>query len=245
MSAADLDAAVSAQDLGLLFERALRRYGLTHFAIGPAPRPGRDTSLTLTNWPAGWIERYALNGYAAEDVAVEEARRSSAPRSWGELKALHPGRAARILAAAAEFGWRDGFVVPVHGADGEVGLVATMGPCLRVSNAAERAGLVDLALRTYRRAEVLATHPPRVPALTPRERDALHCVAQGKDDRAIAAALGVTPTSAHAYVERAKKRLGAATRAQAVALAVSFRLIAAPGAILPPNGDRTRLGAGA
>ncbi len=222
---ARLAAIMSADALGAWFEREIRHFGLTHYALGPLPEPHKDTALYLSNWPAAWIERYAMNGYASEDIAVEQARRSPFPVTWNELKALYPGAAKRIIAAAADFGWHDGFMVPVHGPDGERGIVSMVGARLRFNTEADRKTAVTIALRTYRRAVALYANRVKLPVLTGRERDALVLVARGKDDREIGAALGVTQTSAHAYVERAKKRLGATTRAQAVALAVGNDLI--------------------
>lgn len=243
---AALEAATSPQELCALFERALHPAGLTHYALGTLPGPDRDNVLYLTNWPPAWIERYAVNGYAAEDIAIQEARRAPAPRTWTELRAMHPGAAKRIFAAAAEFGWFDGLIVPIHDADGERGIVATAGGRLDLP-ADVRDALVGVAHATYRRAKRLFEQRGTPPSLTRRERDALHWVAQGRDDAQIAAALGVTRASAHAYVERAKKRLGATTRAQAVALALSHHLIGplraaavtVGPAILSPNSDKT------
>jgi LuxR family transcriptional regulator, quorum-sensing system regulator BjaR1 len=230
-----VDAINSLDELGARFERAIRRFGLTHFAIGTLPRPDRESRLWLTNWPASWVERYALNGYAAEDIAVHEALRSPEPRSWDELKARYPGQGQRILAAAADYGWRDGFIVPVHDPDGEKGLVATMGPELAFAGPESRATTVALALATFEKARTLYRQKPDPSPLTRREREALQLVARGLDDQGIARALGVTRSSAHAYVERAKKRLGAATRAQAVALALAHGLIHPVGEPAGPN----------
>jgi DNA-binding CsgD family transcriptional regulator len=59
-------------------------------------------------------------------------------------------------------------------------------------------------------------------SLSPRERDCLALVAQGFSDGVIGEKLGITESTAHFYVEKAKRKLGAKTRTQAVA-----RLIAA------------------
>ena len=219
---------LTAQDVGERFKRAIARWGMTHYAIGRLPDPRRDIALYLTNWPSAWIERYAMNGYAAEDVLMEQARLSPRANTWRELMALYPpGTAARILEAAAEFGWHDGFMVPIHGPGAERGLVSMVGARLCFPSERDRTAAVSLATETYRHAEALFLARGKAPTLAPRERDALGLVARGKDDREIAEALGVTRASAHAYVERAKKRLGATTRAQAVAVAVAHQLIGA------------------
>ncbi|MFJ2186853.1 hypothetical protein ACIOJE_02685 [Kitasatospora sp. NPDC087861] len=61
-----------------------------------------------------------------------------------------------------------------------------------------------------------ATHLLR--KLTPHEAKALAHLAAGRDLPQTAAALGVTPATARGYVQRAMRKLGAATEAEAVAL---------------------------
>jgi len=53
--------------------------------------------------------------------------------------------------------------------------------------------------------------------LTPRERDALGWVAQGKSDWEISVILGVSETTARWHVDNGRKKLGAVNRAQAIA----------------------------
>jgi len=77
----------------------------------------------------------------------------------------------------------------------------------------------------------MAIKPDKPPALTRRERDCLALVAQGYSDGGIAARLGIKPVTAHAHIESAKRKLGARTRAHAVALAF---LAQVPSAHEPP-----------
>lgn len=60
--------------------------------------------------------------------------------------------------------------------------------------------------------------PVPVPGLrlSPRERDCLVFVAQGKSDWEIGMILGVSKTTAHTHIENAKRKLDCRTRAQAV-----------------------------
>lgn len=57
--------------------------------------------------------------------------------------------------------------------------------------------------------------------LTPRERDALTWVAEGKSDWEIAVILGLSRTTIRFHVDNARKKLGAVNRAQAVAVLLS------------------------
>ena len=60
------------------------------------------------------------------------------------------------------------------------------------------------------------------PVLSERERDCLALVAEGKSDAEIAERLKLAQSTAHFYIEKAKRKLGVKSRAHAVA-----RLIAA------------------
>jgi DNA-binding CsgD family transcriptional regulator len=61
--------------------------------------------------------------------------------------------------------------------------------------------------------------PAESPALTTREREVLELVAEGCSTREIARALWVTEETVKTHVRRVLQRLGARTRAQAVAIA--------------------------
>lgn len=69
--------------------------------------------------------------------------------------------------------------------------------------------------------------PPRQSPLrlTDRERDSLALVAEGKTDWEISVILGVSEATARFHVDNGRRRLGAVTRAQAVARLVNLRLI--------------------
>jgi DNA-binding CsgD family transcriptional regulator len=66
------------------------------------------------------------------------------------------------------------------------------------------------------------------PLLTQRERDCLAFVADGLSDHEIAERLGISHHTAHAHVESAKQKLGAKTRAQAVARGYALMEILLP-----------------
>lgn len=84
-----------------------------------------------------------------------------------------------------------------------------------VVNGAELAGEVDHAA-----AETAAPRPP-----TAREREVLALLAGGATDGQIATMLDLSPATVQTHVRNAKAKLGARTRAQAVALAIQRALI--------------------
>jgi DNA-binding NarL/FixJ family response regulator len=66
---------------------------------------------------------------------------------------------------------------------------------------------------------------PAPPALRPRERQVLELVARGQTNKEIALALGVVERTVKFHLSAAMDRLGAANRAEAVALAAQHGLI--------------------
>lgn len=221
---AGLAATASLMDLGTFYGQAIRGYGLQMYILGHLSGGSEPRTIYLSNWPRAWMEVYAANGFANEDAVVIESQVSEATFTWTEMRARRTEVSKRMLEAAAGFGWHDGLVVPVHGADGSRGVVSMAGDRFSLSEA-ERPRLVAMAKLAYARARDLHCARGTLAALSPRERQALALVAQGLDDGAIAVELGVTRSSAHVYVERAKRRLGTTTRAQAVALALDHGLL--------------------
>src|SRR5690606_1372217 len=76
-----------------------------------------------------------------------------------------------------------------------------------------------------RRDEPLPVENPQR-TLSRRERQCLELVAQGKSDWAIGQILRISEHTVHRYIENAKRRLGVATRVQAIMLALQARQIA-------------------
>jgi len=63
------------------------------------------------------------------------------------------------------------------------------------------------------------------PSLSPRELDVVSLVADGLADKQIAARLGISEATVKGYLRQVYEKLGAADRAQAVAIALRRRLI--------------------
>ena len=125
-----------------------------------------------------------------------------------------------VGALALECGVLDGLVVPVHGPFGYLGMVAmtaaepvVLSPGDEAALAAACRAMFDIA----RRAANVETKA-RTARLTPREREGMSLVASGKTDDQIAQLLGVAPSTVRHHLDNAREKLGAASRAEAVAL---------------------------
>lgn len=225
----DAAAARTLPELNGLFNSFVRSYGFTAYAVGFLPvQQAGDQPFLLIDWPRVWLELYAREGFAADDAVVAAAAGATEPFTWSELQARSPGASARIFAAARAFGWSDGLLVPIrtqsNGPDPLLGVASLAAPTLEWLDGAGRQTLAETSALAFAHAVKLAGS--RLPAkLSDRERQALSLVASGRGDREIGTVLNVSTATAHFHVEQAKRKLGAITRAQAVATAVRLGIV--------------------
>ena len=131
-----------------------------------------------------------------------------------------------LFASLGPFGIDNGVAAPVHGPGGYVGVTSLAFERMDDIAPADRraigaAGLV-LHLRMMQLTpSAAATHA----RLSPRERDCLGLVAEGRSDWEIGERLGIAETTVISHMQAARRKLGARTRAQAVALALMAGLI--------------------
>ncbi len=174
------------------------------------------TQFYCGNWSAPWQQTY-VESMIVDDPVVQEARWRIMPFTWNELWTDDYQVWRELRALAEQFGWTNGFAVPIHGPGGYVGLVSFAGTCSDVT-ATHRIVLPALAHAVHQQARRLhaPSHAHKPEKLTNRERQAMYWVTHGKTDGEIATILGITASTAHSYVEGAKRKLGVRSRSQAV-----------------------------
>jgi DNA-binding CsgD family transcriptional regulator len=133
-----------------------------------------------------------------------------------------------MVRAAAEHGWARGLAVPVarHGA--RFGLVTLIGRGQEFEQS-QRGFLFLISECLLARIRSLG---PEIDYAAPagmsrREIEAARLVARGFSDDEIAAELGISASTAHHHVERARGHLKARTRAHLAPLCVSLGIAAA------------------
>ncbi len=128
----------------------------------------------------------------------------------------------------SELNLSSGFIVPVRRADKLLGIVMFGGVQPKLGPI-ERSILHLLAHTALVQALVLKDSPNETPAidLSPRELQCLQWASRGKTDAEIGVILGISARTARFHIENAKRKLGAATRVQAVAEAMRRHAIAA------------------
>lgn len=73
--------------------------------------------------------------------------------------------------------------------------------------------------------EIVVSEKTARPVLTPRERECLEQIARGKRVQAISEMLCIAPVTVELHLKNARKKLGAATAPEAVALAMRIKAI--------------------
>jgi DNA-binding CsgD family transcriptional regulator len=213
-----------------LFARFIAPFGFDTFASGEVDLNDRSRStFHIIHWPARWAEYYRASGLIDRDPIVEALAHRTAPFTWSDLRTdkslSHTGTRALNRASAA--GWTEGLIVPVRQASGRIGLISLAGnrDC---TQPAERDYLTLISICLHNHVRTLVgrhgfASPPA--GLTPREIDALRLVVLGMSDSAMGRALGIASSTAHEFVEKAKRKMNVRSRAELAALAVSLAIV--------------------
>jgi DNA-binding CsgD family transcriptional regulator len=220
--------------LGIVGARASQR-GYDVFAIGAPHRNGDFAGYFHSTWPAPWIDIYIVEGLTEHDPLPAAAAVNLMPFRWSDLIAGRAGMALtgdqrRAFDIGAAHGWREGICVPIHGPGAYLVLGSFAGEAPDTS-AEAMAGLHLLTLHAHVRLAALHARQPAAPAeaagaaLSPREIEALACVFSGLTDAGTGRKIGVSERTARFHIDNARRKLGAKTRAQAVAAALAMGLL--------------------
>jgi DNA-binding CsgD family transcriptional regulator len=213
-----------------LFRAAIAPFGFDTFACGELDLKVRErTVFYCVDWPDSWRRFYLSEGLVERDPLIDALTFKHQPFTWSELrrdkKLQKIGR--DVLERAAAAGWTEGLVVPLSRGTNRIGLVSIVGHQAEIA-AENRAYLCLISLcfhghvRTLVRREGFAIAPA---GLTAREVECVRLVAQGLSDNEIAKHLGIAPSTAHEFVEKAKRRLKTRTRVEMAAIAAALGII--------------------
>jgi LuxR family quorum sensing-dependent transcriptional regulator len=218
-----IDAVMDATD------RMLGRYGLSHFAFSGIPQssnclPGVVLAHRI---PEELFKVYVERRYADIDPSMRHLRRTTEPFKWLDVpydREREP-QAAELAGLVTDFGLAQGFFVPIPSPSGTFGNVWMAGPQADLS-ARIKPALHLMALYAFDRVHRLVGLP-RAPRkhLTAREQEVLVWTAAGKSAWQIGEILGIAKRTVDEHAQSAFRKLGAANRAQAIAIAVRERLI--------------------
>ena len=220
--------ASSAEVITAGFREAVESLGFRYFAcfshIDPLDPPGN--AILIHNYPADWARQYGERGLYRIDPVFRHAQVAASPFSWDEaLCAAQLTKAQeKMIAEAASLGLAHGYTLPINSSwlPGSLRASCSVVPESPERDAARYATLKVLAHFLY--ASVTSAGSPAGPLpfapLTPRERQCVALIAQGKDEWTIGRILGVSSATVHYHIGRLKRRFQVSTGAQAGVSAV-------------------------
>jgi LuxR family quorum sensing-dependent transcriptional regulator len=216
-------------DVTSAMERSLAPFGIESFIVTglPTKRQPFEELVMASRWPAEFFMLYVENDYARVDPVCRRSIESHMPFEWAadDYRSDPDPRVTEMMERAVAFGLRRGYVVPIHGPDGEEGCVAMAGADLRLS-AQDKAMLHMISLYGFDRMRRLrGPLADKKAMLTAREREVLTYAANGKSASEISDALRISKRTVDEHTQTAARKLGAANRTQAVAIALRDRMI--------------------
>jgi LuxR family transcriptional regulator len=215
------------------FSRA--NYGFTRFkhqkTIGDP-----DDALFLTTCDADYVRRYFLGGFYAKTPAFRWAEQNSGACTWSWVKEAY--EAGRLSAEEAESvrqntamgivaGISVSFPAVSSRSKGALGLIADPGVTPAQVDAIFAARQEEI-LAVANMMHLTIVHLPQLSrnrALSPRQREALEWVADGKTTQDVALLMGVSPAMVEKHLRLAREALAVETTAQAVAKGALLNMI--------------------
>jgi DNA-binding CsgD family transcriptional regulator len=246
-----IDASASTRrvkDLTAEFETALQRLGFRYYACGSHVDPmNPEEAVMVLNYPQSWVETYSELQLHRVDPVFRRADRSIVPFFWdaADFKTSITSSQHKMLALARRFGVAHGYTIPIHGpaACWRPPSSCSLIPDSRTLGDAAYLAAQLMAYHLFDRAERLlgSSRAIDIPRLSPRERQCLALVGEGKCDWTISRLLGLSMYTVHNHIERAKRRLRVGTRIQAVVRALISHQITFADVIRPSQSDARRL----
>lgn len=200
----------------------------TYFGVS-LPKPNINEQYVLTTYPREWEQHYFARRYFGVDPAISVGMNGILPYDWHSVPS---GRSKRFFNEARDFGlgW-NGLSIPIRGAHGERALFSVNSPLLDGDWAdfkqQHQAELTIFAYLFHLRVLELEGISNASPSLyvRPRECEVLQWAARGKSSWETSQILGLSEATVNFYIRNVALRLGASTKTQAVAVALSSHLI--------------------
>lgn len=190
--------------------------------------------IYLTNLEKNWVSRYVEEDYASADPIMKACYASRLPIRWTESFASNSRsrREHQMMSDAWEHGIQRGLTVPIHGPNGEVGILSLNSDLsdrefFRTSDAFQHEVQLiahyfhDAALTRLRREIEI----PKPIALTDREVEILKWTVDGKTAWEIGSILNISERTVNFHIQNVMEKFGVHNKTQAAAKAVGMGLL--------------------
>ena len=224
-------ASASADDLRNLMEAITPEMGFETYSLFQHVKDWdwkKSEALAISNYPMGWLETFFAKNFNRLDPVLRAARRTALGFQWSDIPRIVPLTAAqlRVLECGRREGIADGFTVPANipgEATGSCNFAVGPDKPLPVNNLPMAHLVGSFAYEAARQLwlrQIGIVRRVEPVKLTPRQRDCLVLVAQGKTDWEIATVLGLKESTVNGYIDEAKTSLGVTRRSQMVTRAL-------------------------
>ncbi len=239
---------VHTEDLTATMQKLARHLGYGGFcymSVRQTQIEGKLARFSLSTLNPDFVKTYRRENFINCDPAFLRVATTNAPFVWTDIPEYQDvGRhrrgpkpkARKVIETANDFGYTQGFVVPVHSVDAN-GELASAFISLFWQDSIERFNPQE-TMPLWLRLIVLSFHErvlelrgvvpekagPR-PSLTDRERDCLGWACCGKTTSETAIILNVSERTVEFHIQNAMKKLGVHTKAHAIAVAIQRGLL--------------------
>lgn len=224
-----MQSAESADEIVQHFSRAVETVGATGVFIGHIvdyETLKRGKPMRVATWPTELLQARIESRAVLHDPVIAYALKTNRPFRWDQA-IDHANRYGRkITNRARDYGLKDGMMFPIFDVDSTRGAVSIGGEKLTLTPA-DVMPLSLLASHCYTALErIVGPFPFEISAnLTAMETDVLHFAAAGKTAWETSQILHLTEDAVKASIKRARRKLGAVTTGQAIAVAMRKNLI--------------------
>lgn len=215
-----------------MISKAIGRYDLGEFIVSDLPDRGMDVAplILLSGWDGEWLRRYLSLDYIQYDPVARRCFATHMPFEWSEAFRAMPQNSQTwcMVDDARQFGLENGYCIPVHMADGRVGAVSFSGEPRALDGRARQAlHMLAIYLHSHLRdlRSPAGSGEAQTRAITPREREILRWVADGKTTDEIAEITGLAARTVNQHCENAQSRLGTKNRLHTVVEAIRNKLV--------------------
>jgi len=219
--------ASSLDEIATAFLLAAKDFGFDSFSMSnfsDFDTPPAD-GINIDRFPPEWVKQYYEGGYSAYDPTFKVALRNNLPFTWHSeaLRSDLTDQQTGMYEEAELAGLKFGVSVPISLVGSPMAVVSVCGDNLDISPAGLHAAhlmAIYLHAAAVRISQRRDWSEPSATALSPREQECLRWVSAGKTNWEIGRILDISDNTVHYHLERAKRKLGATTRAQAAVRAI-------------------------
>lgn len=205
------------------------------FGIVPNKQTALESAFLRSSYSPQWRNTYDSEKLHYVDPTVRHCLSTNVPLVWEpEIFCTIPQK--QLYEEACSYGIRSGITYPIHGANGEFGVVSfASGACAdknflrEISHSMASLALIrDYAFESSLRFTNPAQTPKTLPSATPREMECLKWAMIGKSSWEIAKILHCSESTVNFHMSNIRRKFGVSTRRQAVVKAISLGLITPP-----------------